>query len=110
MKKSILSILSVVLILIPIEHYASETIPHSFSAGDTISAEMMNEVFSEIKNVTEGFSSGADIVGTWTCTRTSIDTACITSIGLDNKSNSIYSADSNGVLVHQKYEKLAYRL
>ena len=53
MKKSILTILSVVLIIIPKEHYASEIIPHSFSAGDTISADMFNEIMEKIKYVSE---------------------------------------------------------
>ena len=54
MKKSILTILSVVLILIPSDHYASDTIPHSFSSGDTISADMLNEIMGKINNVTLG--------------------------------------------------------
>ena len=89
MKKFLISFLLATLIMIPTEFYAEEMIPHSFSAGDTISADMMNEIFQKIKNVTEGFSSGADIVGTWSCTRSSIESNC--------SSSSIYSADSNGI-------------
>ena len=84
MKKSILILLTSILIMIPVEQqYASETIPHSFSAGDTISAEMMNEVFSKIKDVTDGFSSGADIVGTWSCKSTTKWTNCTLPYALD---------------------------
>jgi len=70
MKKFLISFLLTTLIMIPTEIYAEETIPHSFSAGDTISADMMNEIFQKINYVTGGFSSGEDIVGTWSCKST----------------------------------------
>ena len=46
MKKSILLLLTSILIINPVEQYASETILHSFSSGDTISTEMMNEMLN----------------------------------------------------------------
>ena len=40
--------------------------PHTFSAGDTISADMMNEIFDYIKNSNKMISA-SDLIGTWSC-------------------------------------------
>jgi hypothetical protein len=40
--------------------------PHRFSAGDTISADMMNEIFDYIKNSNKMISA-SELFGTWTC-------------------------------------------
>jgi hypothetical protein len=40
--------------------------PHRFSAGDTISADMMNEIFDYIKNSNKMISA-SELIGTWTC-------------------------------------------
>ncbi len=40
--------------------------PHTFSAGDTISADMMNEIFDYIKNSNKMISA-SDLVGSWSC-------------------------------------------
>ena len=40
--------------------------PHSFSAGDTISADMMNEIFDYIKNANKMISA-SELIGTWSC-------------------------------------------
>ena len=45
--------------------------------------------FSTTETTTDGYSSGEDIVGIWTCTRRTIESSC--------ESSSIYSADSNGI-------------
>ena len=88
MKKSILVLFASFQVLIPAERqFASETIPHSFSAGDIISAEMMNEVFSKINNVTTGFSSSIDILGTWECKIVSI--SCIGETGFTSFANGL---------------------
>ena len=76
MRNFLISFLLAALMMIPTKFYAEETIPHTFSAGDTISADMMNEIFQKIKNVTGGFSSGEDIVGTWSCKSTTKWTSC----------------------------------
>ena len=39
---------------------------HRFSAGDTISADMMNEIFDYIKNSNKMISA-SELFGTWTC-------------------------------------------
>ena len=49
--------------------------PHEFKAGDTISAEMMNELFGYIKNSQQSIIS-SDIVGTWSCQIYSGDNGC----------------------------------
>ena len=41
--------------------------PHEFKAGDTISAEMMNELFEYIKNA-QKMVKFSDLIGTWGCT------------------------------------------
>ena len=71
MKKRILIVLASLLILIPIGNYASELIPHEFSSGDTISADMMNEILEKVKYVSDGFSSPSELVGNWSCTSVS---------------------------------------
>ena len=40
--------------------------PHTFSAGDTISADMMNEIFDYIKNANKMITA-SDLIGTWSC-------------------------------------------
>ena len=40
--------------------------PHTFSCGDTISADMMNEIFDYIKNSNKMISA-SDLVGSWSC-------------------------------------------
>ena len=40
--------------------------PHSFSCGDTISADMMNEIFDYIK-LSKTVILSSDLVGTWSC-------------------------------------------
>ena len=41
--------------------------PHEFKAGDTISAEMMNELFDYIRNSQKLINSN-ELIGTWSCT------------------------------------------
>ena len=40
--------------------------PHTFSCGDTISADMMNEIFDYIKNANKMISA-SDLIGSWSC-------------------------------------------
>ena len=40
--------------------------PHEFKSGDTISAEMMNELFENIK-LSKTVILSSDLVGTWSC-------------------------------------------
>ena len=50
MKKLLISFLLATLIMMPTSLFGAEfETPHEFSAGDTISAEMMNELFEYIK-------------------------------------------------------------
>ena len=50
MKKFLISFLLATLIMIPTEIFAADyETPHEFSAGDTISADMLNELFNNIK-------------------------------------------------------------
>ena len=76
MRNFLISFLLATLIMIPTEFYAEETIPHSFSAGDTISADMLNEIMEKINNVTSGFSSETEILGTWSCSIQTTRTSC----------------------------------
>ena len=59
--------------------------PHTFSCGDTISADMMNEIFDYIKNVNKMITA-SELLGTWSCevyTQTS-GCAAYTSLGTDS--------------------------
>jgi len=62
----------------------SET-PHEFKSGDTISADMMNEIFDYINN-TNKMISASDLIGTWSCllyTQTS-GCALLSTLGTDS--------------------------
>lgn len=39
-----------------------------FKPGQVVSADVFNEIFSRIDNITEGFRSSSEIIGTWSCT------------------------------------------
>ena len=67
MKKSILIVLASILLSCPMSLMGAEfETPHEFKAGDTISADMMNEIFDYIKNSNKMISA-SELFGTWTC-------------------------------------------
>jgi hypothetical protein len=67
MKKSILIILTSILLSYPMNLIGADfETPHEFKAGDTISAEMMNEIFEYIKKSKTQLTYD-DLVGTWNC-------------------------------------------
>lgn len=39
-----------------------------FKPGQVVSSDVFNEIFSRIDNITEGFGSSSEIIGTWSCT------------------------------------------
>lgn len=55
-------------VLAPLAIYAVETIPITFGEGDVISASVMNTLLSRINDTQQGFTSVADLDGTWSCT------------------------------------------
>jgi len=67
MKKFLISFLLAAQIMIPTEIFAAgfET-PHEFSAGDTISADMMNEIFDYIKKSKTPLDYDS-LEGIWSC-------------------------------------------
>jgi hypothetical protein len=67
MKKSILILIASILLSYPISLMGAEfeTI-HEFKSGDTISADMMNELFENIK-LSKTVILSSDLVGTWSC-------------------------------------------
>jgi len=68
MKKSILIVLASIFLSYPMNLIGGDfDTPHSFSAGDTISADMMNEIFDYIKNANKMISA-SELIGTWSCT------------------------------------------
>jgi hypothetical protein len=70
MKKSILIVLISILLSYPISLMGADyETPHEFKAGDTISADMMNELFEYIKLSKKKLTSD-DLVGTWQCQAT----------------------------------------
>ena len=67
MKKSILIVLASIILSYPMYLKGGDfDTPHTFSAGDTISADMMNEIFDYIKNSNKMISA-SDLVGSWSC-------------------------------------------
>ncbi len=40
----------------------------TFKPGQMVSSDVFNDIFSRIDNVTEGFKSSSELVGTWSCT------------------------------------------
>jgi len=67
MKKLLINLFLVTLIMIPTKNFAAdyETV-HEFSAGDTLSADMMNELFKNMEKIFQTIDS-SDLVGTWDC-------------------------------------------
>ena len=49
--------------------------PHTFSCGDTISADMMNEIFDYIKNANKTISA-SELIGTWSCLLSTTKSEC----------------------------------
>jgi hypothetical protein len=67
MKKSILIVLASIFLSYPMNLIGGDfDTPHRFSAGDTISADMMNEIFDYIKNSNKMISA-SELIGTWSC-------------------------------------------
>ena len=67
MKKSILIVLASIFLSYPMYLIGGDyDTPHTFSAGDTISADMMNEIFDYIKNANKMISA-SDLIGSWSC-------------------------------------------
>ena len=67
MKKLLINFLLATLIMMPTSLFGAEfDTPHTFSAGDTISADMMNEIFDYIKNANKMISA-SELIGTWSC-------------------------------------------
>ena len=88
MKKRILIVLASILLSFPMNLLGSEfDTPHTFSAGDTISADMMNEIFDNIK-LSKTVILSSDLVGTWSCK---------VSILYSNNNTSSWTADSDSL-------------
>jgi len=61
----------------------SET-PHEFKAGDTISADMMNEIFDYINNANKMISA-SELIGTWSCSLYTAPTGeCTWTVGTES--------------------------
>ena len=86
MKKFLISFLLATLIMIPAELFAADfETPHTFSAGDTISADMMNEIFNYIKNKNKKLTVD-DLTGTWSCKKYMLNygSSCLVNFSLSN--------------------------
>jgi hypothetical protein len=85
MKKSILILIASILLSYPISLMGagSET-PHEFKAGDTISADMMNEIFDYINNANKMISA-SELIGTWSCSLYTAPTGeCTWTVGTES--------------------------
>ena len=76
MKKSILIVLASILLSYPMNLIGGDyDTPHTFSCGDTISADMMNEIFDYIKNANKTISA-SELIGTWSCLLSTTKSEC----------------------------------
>ena len=97
MNYSTLSIAPIILALSLGNAYAEDyATAHTFSSGDVISADMMNELFDYIENANRMISA-SDLIGTWSCTRYAQTTGCGGS-GWAVGTDSVYRSNS-GTLV-----------
>ena len=88
MKKLLFSFLLATLVMMPTSLFGAEfDTPHTFSAGDTISADMMNEIFDYIKN-TNKMISASELIGTWSCLLYTRSSECRTA-GWDNATDGV---------------------
>ncbi len=86
MKKTILIVLTSILLSFPMNLIGGDfDTPHRFSCGDTISADMMNEIFDYIKNANKTITA-SELIGTWSCLLTTQTAGCqgITTLGPDS--------------------------
>ena len=86
MKKSILIVLASIFLSYPMNLIGGDfETPHRFSAGDTISADMMNEIFDYIKNANKMISA-SELIGTWSCTIYTQTSGCplLSTLGTDS--------------------------
>ena len=65
-------------------------IPYSFSDGQVLSADVLNDLFTSVKNSTQGYQSESELNGTWNCT--TYDSNMNTSAGMPNANFSTDSA------------------
>jgi hypothetical protein len=106
MKKSILIVLASILLSYPISLMGADfDTPHNFSAGDTISADMMNEIFDYIKNANKMISA-SELIGTWSCEFYTTGDGCNAS-GLTLGPDSLYRYD-NTTLVMARLDNGTY--
>ena len=69
--------------------------PHEFKAGDTISAEMMNEIFDYIKSA-QKMILPSELVGTWSCNFHTNSGSC-TNSNWTNGTDSLYTYGSGTI-------------
>lgn len=55
-------------VMLPLAIKAVETIPITFEQGDVLSADILNSLFGRLNDVQKGFSSVAELEGSWSCT------------------------------------------
>ena len=109
MKKSILIVLASILLSYPISLMGADfETTHEFKSGDTISADMMNELFENIKLSKTNILS-SDLVGTWSCkvsvrySNNNVSDWTVDSDSLYNQLTSeiTFSADGDGTYSYQ---------
>ena len=109
MKKLLISFLLATLIMMPTSLFGAEfETTHEFSAGDTISADMMNELFENIK-LSKTVILSSDLVGTWSCkvsvrySNNNVSDWTVDSDSLYNQLTSeiTFSADGDGTYSYQ---------
>lgn len=80
----------------PFEEPPSPTVPYKFNSGDVISADVMNDLFGKISNVTDAFRNNKELVGTWSCTTYASNSSCSVP-GFAPTGNGVLQAKSQNV-------------
>lgn len=73
--------------------------PHVLKPGQVISADVLNEAFERLEKSSDGFNSTTELVGTWMCTMTSINTDCALFDRYSLHASGLYYTASQSVVI-----------
>jgi len=90
-------------IAVPLVLRATDAVPLTFRQGDVLSAEVLNTLFGRLNDVQKGFTSNADLVGTWSCTSYTTRSDCtaswVTSSSLLKSLTQTVTISANGTIL-----------
>lgn len=79
-------------IFLPTYAASDSLIPYQFKDGQVISADTLNDLFSQIQGATSGFSSASNLVGDWSCTTFDSTPSASKTAGMPNSQFSLDGA------------------